>query len=114
MQIARQGTMAEGYDPAWTEYTLYYLFAYHSGLHDLFHTPGEASRTLSRYFITICCILSLCSCSAQLLNRCGSSQDLSNPAILGSVEYSALEKQHCRSIHDDSRNDMACITFSNV
>ena len=33
---------AADYVPAWTEYTLYFLFAYHSGLHDLYHTPGEA------------------------------------------------------------------------
>ncbi|KAK9865561.1 hypothetical protein WJX84_005635 [Apatococcus fuscideae] len=31
---------AADYVPAWTEYTLYFLFAYHSGLHDLYHTPG--------------------------------------------------------------------------
>ena len=42
MQQARMQRQAEeGYYPAWTEYTLYYLFAYHSGLNDLYHTPGD-------------------------------------------------------------------------
>ena len=45
MQQARMQRQAEeGYYPAWTEYTLYYLFAYHSGLNDLYHTPGNHDR----------------------------------------------------------------------